>query len=51
MTHLLMLLDKMYEYEMGPNRTLGATEQTRDAGRMDGRMDGRTDGWTDGRTE
>ena len=33
--HLLKLLDKMYEYEMDPTRTAGATERTRDAGRMD----------------
>ena len=32
----------MYEYEMNPTRTVGATERTRDAGR--------TDRWTDGRT-
>ena len=42
-THLLKLLDKMYEYEMDPTRTVGPTEQTRDAGRMDGRTDRRTD--------
>ena len=30
----------MYKYEMDPTRTVGATEQTRDAGRTDGRMDG-----------
>ena len=29
----------MYKYEMDPTRTVGATEQTQDAG-MDGRMDG-----------
>ena len=40
-THLPKLLDKMYEYEMDPTRTVGATEQTRDAGRTDRR----TDGW------
>ena len=39
-THFLKLLDKMYEYEMDPSRTVGATEQTRDVGRMDGRTDG-----------
>ena len=39
-----MLLDKMYNYEMDPTRTLGATERTRNAGRMDGRTDRRTDG-------
>ena len=42
-THLLKLLDKMYKYEMDPTRTVGATEQTRDAGRMDR--------WTDGLSE
>ena len=30
----------MYEYEMDPTRTVGATEQTLDVGRMDGRTDG-----------
>ena len=39
----------MYEYEMDPTKTVGATEWTQDAGRTDGRrdrrMDGRTDGW------
>ena len=35
-THLLMLVDKMYKYEMDPTRTVGATERTRDVGRMDG---------------
>ena len=39
-----MLLDKMYEYEMGQTRTLGATERTRDAGRTGGQTDSRTDG-------
>ena len=34
----------MYKCEMDPTRTVGATERTRDAGRMDGRTDGRTDG-------
>ena len=38
-THLLKLLDKMYKYEMDPTRTVGATEQTRDAGRTDGRTE------------
>ena len=37
-THILKLLDKMYKYEMDPIRTVGATEWTWDAGRMDGRM-------------
>ena len=35
-THLLTLLDKMYKYEMDPARTVGTTEQTRDAGQTDG---------------
>ena len=45
-THLLKLLDKMkmYDYEMEPTRTVGATQRTRDAGRMDGQIDRRTDG-------
>ena len=43
-THLLKLLDKMRKYEMDPTRTVEATEQTRDAGRM---RDGRTDGQTE----
>ena len=38
-TPLLKLLNKMYEYEIDPTRTVGATERTRDAGRKDGRMD------------
>ena len=29
----------MYKYEMDPTRTVGATEQTRYAGRMDGRTE------------
>ena len=32
---LLLMLDKMYKYEMNPTRTVGATERTRNAGRMD----------------
>ena len=36
-THLLELLDKMYKYKMDP--TVGATEQTQDAGRTEGRTD------------
>ena len=32
----------MYEYEMDPTKTVGATERTRDAAR-DGRTDGRTE--------
>ena len=39
-THLLILLDKMYKYEMDPTRTVSATERARDAGLTDGRMDG-----------
>ena len=42
-THLLNLLDMMYKYEMDPTKNVGATERTRDAGRMDSWMDGRTD--------
>ena len=42
-THLLKLLDKMCKYETDPTRTVGATERTRDAGRMDGRTDGRSE--------
>ena len=38
-THLLKLLDKMYKYEMDPTRTVGTTEQTRDAGRTDGQSE------------
>ena len=45
-TNLLKLLGKMYKYEMDPTRTVGATEQTCDAGRTDGQTDGRTDGQT-----
>ena len=29
----------MYKYEMDPTRTVGATEQKRDAGQMDGVSD------------
>ena len=43
-THFLKLLDKMYKYEMDPTRTVDATEQTWDAGRMDRQTDGQTDG-------
>ena len=43
-SRLLKLLDKMYRYEMDTTRTVGATERTRDVGRMDGQMDG----WMDG---
>ena len=54
-THLLKLLAKMYKYEMDPTRTIGATEQTWNAGHTDGWTDGQTDGlmdrWTNGRTE
>ena len=31
----------MYKYEVDPARNVGATERTRDAGRMDRRTDGR----------
>ena len=41
--HVPKLLDKMYKYEMDPTRTVGATEQTRDAGRTDGLTDGRSE--------
>ena len=34
-----MLLDKMYEYEMDPTRTLSARERTQNAGRMDERTE------------
>ena len=34
-THLLHVLDKMYKYVIGLKRTVGATEQTRDAGWTD----------------
>ena len=34
-THLLKLLDKMYKYQMNPTRTVGTTERTQDAGRME----------------
>ena len=47
-THLLKLRDKMFKYEMGPTRTLGATERTRDAEQTDGRTNG---GQTNGRTD
>ena len=33
----------MYKYEMDPTRTVGATEQTWDAGRMDGQTDRQTE--------
>ena len=42
-THHLKLLNKMYKYEMGPTRTVGATEQTQDAGQRNGQ----TNIWTD----
>ena len=47
-THLLKLLDKMSKYEMDPTRTVGSTERTQNAGRMDGRTNVLTDGQTDG---
>ena len=42
------MLDKIYKYEMDPTRTVGATERTRDVGRMDGWTDGRMDRRMDG---
>ena len=33
------MLDKMCKYEMDPTRTVGATEQTQDAGWMDGQSE------------
>ena len=39
MTHRLKLLDKMCKYEKDLTRTVGATEQTRDAGQMDVQTD------------
>ena len=42
-THLLKLLDKMCKYKMDPTKTVGTTEQTRDAGQRDGQTDGRTE--------
>ena len=52
-THLLKLLGKMYKNEMDPTRTVGATEQTCDAGRTRDRlgMDEQTDGQMDGLSE
>ena len=32
----------MYEYEMDPTRTVGATEWTRDVGQMDGQSETNT---------
>ena len=43
-TYFRKLLDKMYKDEMDSSRTLGATEQTQDAGRTDGQTDGQKDG-------
>ena len=43
-THLLKLLDEMYEYEMDPTRTALQSGH----GMRDGRTDGRTDRRTDG---
>ena len=42
-THRLKLLDMMYKYEMDQTRTVGATEQTRDAGWTDGQTEGRSE--------
>ena len=44
--HLLKLLNRMYEYEMDPTRTVGTTEWL-----LDGRTDGRIYRQTDIRTE
>ena len=41
----------MYQYEMDPIRTVGATEQTWDAGQTDGWKDSRMEGRTDRRSE
>ena len=41
-SHLQKLLDKMYNYEMAPTRTVGATEQNGIHRWTDGRMDGQT---------
>ena len=38
-TFSVKLFDKMYKYEMDPSRTVGTTEQTRDAGQMDGQSE------------
>ena len=32
-------IDKMYKYEMDRSRSVGATEPTRDVGRMDGQSE------------
>ena len=37
-----MFLDKMNKYEIDPTGTVGATEQTLDAGQMDGRSETNT---------
>ena len=42
-THLLTLLDKMWQYEIDPTRPVGATERTWDAGWTDRRMDGQSE--------
>ena len=42
-THPLKLLDKMYKYEMDPIRTVGVTEQIRDAERTDGQINVRSE--------
>ena len=47
-THLLKLLDEMYNYEMDPTRTVHATERTQGVGWTDGWTEGRTDGQMDG---
>ena len=38
-THLLKSLDKMYQYKMDQTRTVGITERTRNAWRMDGQSE------------
>ena len=43
-THLLKFLDKMYQYEMDPTRTVGTTEWTQDGGRTDGQTGRQMDG-------
>ena len=49
-THPLMLLDKMWKYEMVPTSIVEDTERTRFCPQTDRRTDGRTEGRADGRT-
>ena len=42
-THLLKLLDNVYQYEMDPIKTEDATERTQDAGWTDGQTGGRSE--------